>query len=155
MVFSSVNEWGSGDGHRKLPTHMPEASQGSSLDLPVGTILPYVGKLSDIPSGWHLCDGSVGTPNLSGQFLEGTTSVPKTFKEAGLPNITGWFGNMEENSALFGGAISPHRTSSGAGSDNYGGINGYFDASKSNPIYGRSNTVQPASYTVYYIMRIK
>ena len=31
----------------------------------------------------------------------------------------------------------------------------HFDASKSNPIYGKSETVQPASYTVYYIMRVK
>ena len=130
-------------------------SQSSSLDLPVGTILPYTGNLSDIPVGWHLCDGTNGTPDLSGRFLEGTTNAPKTFKEAGLPNITGWFGNMEERQAWFGGAISPHYTSSGAGPDGDGGINGYFDASKSNSIYGASNTVQPASYTVYYIMRVR
>ena len=29
------------------------------------------------------------------------------------------------------------------------------DASNCNPIYGNSNTVQPASYTVYYIMKIR
>ena len=51
--------------------------------------------------------------------------------------------------------ISPHNTSTGAGADNDGGVNGYFDASKSNPIYGKSDTVQPASYTIYYIMRVK
>jgi hypothetical protein len=30
----------------------------------------------------------------------------------------------------------------------------YFDASRSNAIYGKSNTVQPPAYTVYYIMRV-
>lgn len=47
------------------------SSQSSSLDLPVGTILPYTGKLSDIPSGWYLCDGSNGTPDLRDRFLTG------------------------------------------------------------------------------------
>ena len=30
-----------------------------------------------------------------------------------------------------------------------------LDASLFNPIYGNSTTVQPASYTVYYIIKIK
>lgn len=123
--------------------------------FPVGTIIPYAGDLNKIPYGWYLCDGSNGTPNLSGRFLEGVTSGAKQWHDAGLPNITGWFGNMEERSAYFAGAFSAHGTSTGAGPDDDGGINGYFDASKSNPIYGRSSTVQPASYTVYYIMRVK
>ena len=38
--------------------------------MPVGTILPYVGELADIPRGWALCDGSNGTPDLTGRFLE-------------------------------------------------------------------------------------
>lgn len=30
-----------------------------------------------------------------------------------------------------------------------------FNASWSSPVYGNSDTVQPKSYTVYYIMRVK
>lgn len=30
-----------------------------------------------------------------------------------------------------------------------------FDASRSNPIYGKSVTVQPSAYVVYYIIRLK
>ena len=49
------------------------------------------------------------------------------------------------------------------GLDLYGSLDGYlqpdtyfsFNASLSNPIYGASDTVQPKSYTVYYIMRVK
>ena len=44
----------------------------SSQDgVPVGTIVPYAGSLSEIPSGWHLCDGTNGTPNLQDRFLVG------------------------------------------------------------------------------------
>jgi hypothetical protein len=39
----------------------------------------------------------------------------------------------------------------------YGNLEGerlYFDASKSNSIYGKSDTVQPPAFVVYYIMKI-
>ena len=61
----------------------------------MGTILPYVGDLADIPKGWALCDGSNGTPDLTGQFLEGTTTKANIFVEAGLPNITGTWADAE------------------------------------------------------------
>ena len=44
------------------------------MSMPIGTILPYVGSLSKIPSGWRLCDGTNGTPNLKGMFLRGWSS---------------------------------------------------------------------------------
>ena len=69
---------------------LPSAGSGSD-SLPIGTILPYVGSIADIPSGWALCNGTNGTPDLTGRFLEGVTSASaiKAFKAAGLPNITG------------------------------------------------------------------
>jgi microcystin-dependent protein len=33
--------------------------------------LPYWGAVNDIPDGWQLCDGSNGTPDLSGMFVVG------------------------------------------------------------------------------------
>lgn len=137
------------------------SSQSSSLDLPVGTILPYTGKLSDIPSGWHLCDGSNGTPNLSGRFLEGVTSGAKQWHDAGLPNIKGSFSGHVmgwRNSTTTTGAFYSYAVGNRAaeGNNNGGSVPCFvFDASRSNSIYGRSGTVQPRSYTVYYIMRVK
>ena len=37
--------------------------------LPVGSIIMWNGTQSNIPSGWHLCNGHNGTPNLSGRFV--------------------------------------------------------------------------------------
>ena len=31
----------------------------------------WYGSVVSIPSGWHLCDGSVGTPDLRGKFIVG------------------------------------------------------------------------------------
>jgi microcystin-dependent protein len=37
--------------------------------LPTGVIVMWSGAISAIPSGWYLCDGNNGTPNLTGKFV--------------------------------------------------------------------------------------
>ena len=100
----------------------------------------------------------------SERVLMGASSSHKagTTVNAGLPNITG---------TANGGVLSMSTPSSdGAFGSKYyntnsrhgGGDNGdwfsihnrTFDASKSNPIYGASNTVQPAAYYVYIWHRV-
>ena len=128
---------------------------GAGDNLPIGTILAYTGPLNKIPNGWALCNGANGTPNLSGRFLEGVTASAGTFKAAGLPNITGRFpseaADFSGSGAFFRGNGSYGRGDGDSGTDEWV----EFDASRSNPIYGASTTVQPNSYTVYYIMKIK
>ena len=158
--IATINVYKSGDTLPRFTLEVPLSSQSSSLDLPIGTILPYVGDLANIPSGWHLCDGSNGTPNLSGRFLEGVTSGAKQWRDAGLPNITGSFSGHVmgwRNSTTTTGAFYSYSVGNRAGEGNNDGGSVpcfVFDASRSNSIYGRSGTVQPKSYTVYYIMRI-
>ena len=129
----------------------------------MGTILPYVGELADIPKGWALCDGSNGTPNLTGRFLEGTTTKANMFVEAGLPNITGTYNTNGVWSGFLNGenatqAFSIQKTSSTPWGG-YDGDYGYvgilsFSAERCSSIYGRSETVQPPTYTVYYIIKV-
>jgi hypothetical protein len=45
-------------------------SSGQSLCL-TGMILFWSGSLGAIPSGWHICDGTAGTPDLRDQFIVG------------------------------------------------------------------------------------
>ena len=157
---------------------VPLSSAGNSVDtFPVGTILPYIGSTANIPPKWALCNGSNGTPNLTGRFLEGVTnaSAAKISKAAGLPNITGRSPHIFGRSGGGGFHVGLVGTSGGTGvfkiqhafssycagiadSDNpQGGGTPYleFDASQSNPIFGKSSTVQPNSYTVMYIMKIQ
>ena len=71
----------------------PPSQDGSNGDsLPIGTIIAYNGPLSAIPVGWHLCDGTDGTPDLRGRFLEGS-DVAGVFLEPALPNIKDWSNN--------------------------------------------------------------
>lgn len=38
--------------------------------IPKGAIIMYNGLSSEIPEGWHICDGTEGTPNLIGKFIK-------------------------------------------------------------------------------------
>lgn len=42
--------------------------------VPRGAIIMWSGAIDSIPSGWKLCDGTNGTPNLSGRFIVGYNS---------------------------------------------------------------------------------
>ena len=37
--------------------------------IPIGAIVLWSGSIATIPSGWSLCDGSSGTPNLTAKFV--------------------------------------------------------------------------------------
>lgn len=87
-------------------------------------------------------------PNLMGKVPWGSTSVG-TVIDAGLPNITGKICDDIVNAVFEGtpsGAFytSNTGTSYGATDTSFSGVIGIaMDASRSNTIYGRSNTVQP------------
>lgn len=43
--------------------------------LPAGVILAWSGSIATIPSGWFLCDGTNGTPDLRDRFIVGAGSL--------------------------------------------------------------------------------
>lgn len=114
-------------------------------------------------------DGSAtfNLPNLTDKFIQGSNTVG-TVKNAGLPNITGTLStyngtilslfnhvtgcftrdNPKDSSLMYD--TLPENTSQYAADYCSGGI---FDASKSNAIYGNSNTVQPPAVTMHYIIK--
>jgi len=62
----------------KLTGDLP-AIDGSSLTgiegVPSGIISMWSGAAAAIPSGWNLCDGNNGTPNLVGKFIKGGSTA--------------------------------------------------------------------------------
>lgn len=89
-------------------------------------------------------------PNMTGRVLQGGENVKSI--DAGLPNITGvttWHianGYYGQSSGAF---VATNAANSGMlGNGSGGGISEDFDASRSNPIYGASATVQPPALTV-------
>lgn len=49
------------------------ATEGGTL--PAGIILMWHGLIANIPSGWVLCDGANGTPDLRGKFVKGAAAA--------------------------------------------------------------------------------
>ena len=49
----------------------PVATSG----VPSGCILMWAGTLASIPSGWFLCDGTNGTPDLRDRFIKGAPAA--------------------------------------------------------------------------------
>ena len=98
-------------------------------------------------------------PNYSGKFLQMDTS--KTIGqniEAGLPNITGELMYYRNNASaiktgVFSSSISKSESYAGNTSTNGISMTPVFDASKSNSIYGKSNTVQPPASIVNYFIK--
>lgn len=87
-----------------------------------------------------------------------STHAAGTTVKAGLPNITGTLSDVMGSFYAYpsgSGAFSVKgigRSLENGSSGNYGNIS--FDASKSNAIYGRSSTVQPAAYYVHIWHRV-
>ncbi|EEO26978.1 phage tail protein [Oxalobacter paraformigenes] len=93
-------------------------------------------------------------PDMIGQFAEGS-ATPGAVKEAGLPNIIGSISNVASggaNASSASGALSIAARSNNnmtPGSSAYGHTFALaINASDFNPIYGKSNTVQPPALTL-------
>ena len=59
--------------------------------VPTGAILMWHGALADIPTGWVLCDGNNGTPNLIAKFVRGintSSTNPSTTGGADTHTLT-------------------------------------------------------------------
>ncbi len=103
-------------------------------------------------------ENTVRLPKIKG-LIEYTTSTSELgeLTEAGLPNITGKQNEVRrDGNPNNEGALHSSHTRTGVSSGTGGGqaADIYFDASWSNPIYGKSSTVQPQTvkYLVYIVV---
>jgi microcystin-dependent protein len=56
--------------------------------LPVGVITLWSGSIASIPSGWALCNGSAGTPDLRDRFVVGAGSTYAVGATGGANTVT-------------------------------------------------------------------
>jgi len=95
---------------------MPYFGDGSNLSsvpgVPVGGIIMWSGATNAIPSGWALCDGQNGTPNLQDKFIVGAGSTYAVDATGGSADATlvSHTHNLLYNHGSFGGssgAVTP------------------------------------------------
>lgn len=56
-------------------------------DFPAGTVIGISEKEVEVPSGWSICDGTNGTPDLTGKFLVGVSSKSEVGNTGGAAEI--------------------------------------------------------------------
>lgn len=86
-----------------------------------------------------------GLPNITGSVVPKLTNIYNSFISESGATMTGAFYNT--------GVFSPYGGADAAVTNSVP-KDLYFDASRSNPIYGRSATVQPAAYYVHIWRRV-
>ena len=149
-------------------------------DLPVGSIIPWFGKLINLPEGWQVCDGTKGTPDLRDRFIVGVGSNYKLGDTGGANEVTlkaneqsshyhffGW--NSSNNTGYFlsfGNAKYWPALASGVHAQKWNGSNGgNWSQSRTGENLATSLAVgtdaeeahenRPPYYALFYIMRIE
>lgn len=80
---------------------------------PVGGIIMWSGAINAIPQGWKLCDGSEGTPNLSGRFIVGYDAADADYdgigETGGAKQVQLSEAQMPQHSHTGTAAVPPHK----------------------------------------------
>ena len=68
-----------------------------------GTIKAFYGIPANVPAGWHLCDGTNGTPDFRNKFVVGAGSVYDVGETggSGIHNHIGSFESHQHRLALY------------------------------------------------------
>lgn len=100
-----------------VPSSKTSANLASSIatisteSIPSGAIIMWSGSSTNIPSGWALCNGQNGTPNLVNKFIRGGTSSGAT---GGADTVTLSTANMPSHNHT----ISAYSVGQGTNSSN-------------------------------------
>ena len=86
--------------------------------MPIGSIIMWYGTAITVPEGWHICDGTMGTPDLRGQFVMGAGSVA-------MPNTTGGASSITTTTELAGDHTHTGTTIAGGVHDHGGTVQGH------------------------------
>lgn len=140
----------------KLKSEIEQSIKALVSNIPKGAIMWF--NLTSAPTGWVVCDGNNGTPNLIGKYPLGANSSIGTAVAAGLPNIKGHVSpSVHVDDTNFSGAMYREETTGKRVTTDNQVTPRYaimFDASRSNSIYGNSTTVTPPSVRLLPCMKL-
>lgn len=123
---------------------------GLNSAMPSGGIIMWSGSSASIPSGWYLCDGNNGTPNLVNRFVVGATG------SYSVDSIGGSTSSSISHTHTYSGTTSTYTAdvpTGGSSGTNKGGTHNHtFSGTTSTPSV-TSISVLPPYYALCYIMK--
>ena len=170
----TINVYKTGESLPRSTLIVTRLSTKPDSGVPKGSIIPWYGLIKDIPSGFALCDGKNGTPDLRNRFLVGAGSSYNLGNSGGFDSIAIKKENLPSDGLnAFGYSCVGHYCTWGQG--NFGersgeymanpskdGSNGWqdyfyftaFSSLLSNNWKGIPLDNRPPYYAVYYIMKL-
>lgn len=79
-----------------LQTLKAQLDAAAQHHVPTGAIMMWSGTIANIPTGWALCNGQNGTPDLRGRFIVGATNGIVMFDSKGYNYAVGATGGKNE-----------------------------------------------------------
>ena len=119
--------------------------------IPSGVILMWSGAISAIPSGWTLCDGTAGTPNLTDRFV-----IHADSDSGGTNDVGDTGGSRTISTAQLPAHTHPYDRSSGSGPTVADGVSGQpfrTNTSTATGSTGSGDDFLPKYYALAYIMK--
>lgn len=129
-------------------------TSGSAGGVPVGTIVIWSGTADNIPTGWALCDGQDGRPDLRDKFVLGAGTAHSVGSTGGSETVTLTVDQMPEHSHAMVNAP-------------YTNANKYGNEGQTKPVWAGVNTKEtgktgssqphpnmPPYYALCYIIKV-
>lgn len=142
-------------------THWIDPPTGGTSDAaflvkaPIGTIVAWGGTADNIPSGWVICDGQNGTPDLRGKFILGSSDAHVVGETGGSETVTLKDAEIPKHRHTI--PDSPHGsylTTNTGGSPVYPYQSGVLTKQTGLSGGGQPHNNMPPYYTLIYIMKI-
>lgn len=84
----TINVYKTGESLPRSTLVVTRLSVKPDSSVPKGSIIPWYGQIKDIPSGFALCNGSNGTPDLRDKFLVGAGTLYNLGDIGGINEVT-------------------------------------------------------------------
>lgn len=76
------------ENFRRIQSAFANIPSFDQIVMPSGGIILWSGAVANIPTGWALCDGSDGTPDLRDRFIVGAGSTYAVADTGGASSVT-------------------------------------------------------------------
>jgi len=119
--------------------------------IPTGLIGLWSGLIANIPSGWQICDGTNGTPDMRGRFARGAPAATEAGAVGGADTVSLTIANLASHThtvsiGVAGGGTNPFVTESGA--------TGLKPHTSSSTGSGTAHENRPAYRELIFIMKL-